>query len=133
MSKMSRTKGANFERALAKLLRPLWPNAARGLRQTRKGSECCDVEGTPFWVEAKHHNRVDRAAAYRQAEADADGRTPVVIWRETGARTIWVTMSAADLVRIANRYGPAIAPVAEDVLVTMKLEGWMRIAKETRR
>jgi hypothetical protein len=133
MSKMSRRKGAEFELHLVKLLRPLWPDAARGLRQTRKGAECSDVEGTPYWVEVKHRNAVDVAAAYKQACEATDGRTPVVIWRVTGARTIHVTMSAADLVRLVGRSVFAIEPVAENVLVTLALADWMAIAKETRR
>jgi hypothetical protein len=133
MSKMSRTKGASFERHVVKLLRPLWPDAARGLRQTRKGAECSDVESTPFWIEAKHRNAVDVHAAYKQACEATDGRMAVVIWRVTGKRTINVTMSAADLVRMVDRRVFSIEPVAEEVLVTMALEDWMAIAREARR
>jgi hypothetical protein len=133
MSKMSRRKGVEFELHLVKLLRPLWPDAARGLRQTRKGAECSDVEGCgDWWIEAKHRNAVDVHAAYKQACEATDGRTPVVIWRRTGARTIHVTMSAADLVRLVDRRVFAIEQVAEDVLVTMALADWMAIAKEQR-
>lgn len=43
-----------------------------------------------------------------------------------------VTMSAADLVRMANRNVPAIEPAAEDVLVTMSFQDWMELAKEAK-
>jgi hypothetical protein len=134
MSKMSRRKGAEFELHLVKLLRPLWPDAARGLRQTRKGAECSDVEGCgDWWIEAKHRNAVDVHAAYKQACEATDGRTPVVIWRVTGARKIHVTMSAADMSRMVNRHAWAIEPVAEEVLVTLALADWMELVKETGR
>ena len=92
MSKLSRTKGATYERELAKRWREskLWPEARRGIGQARAGGEVCDVEGGPFWVEAKRRKRHDIRGALVQAEQATDGRVPVVVARydgdpETGA------------------------------------------------
>ena len=68
MSKSQRVKGAAWERAVANLFAAMWPNAARGIGQARSGSEVPDVQGTPFWVEAKHRKRQCALAALQQAE-----------------------------------------------------------------
>lgn len=51
-SGFSRKKGKVHERDVAKWLRQWFPEAKRGL-QSRDGSECPDVIGTPFWIEVK--------------------------------------------------------------------------------
>src|SRR5690606_6910545 len=53
----SRTKGASFEREVARQLRALWPGARRGIGQARSGGETPDVIQTPFWIEAKHRKK----------------------------------------------------------------------------
>lgn len=95
MSRLSRTKGATFERLLAARWRELglYPEARRGIGQARSGGEVCDVEGTPWWVEAKHRKAVSVPAALKQAGEASDAaftgaewRPPVVIAREHGQR-----------------------------------------------
>lgn len=54
MAKASRDKGKRGEREVVAICEPFWPNAKRGLSQSRHGSECADVEGTPFRIEVKN-------------------------------------------------------------------------------
>jgi Holliday junction resolvase len=79
VSKLSRTKGAKFEREIATVLRELWPEAKRGIGQTRMGSEVPDVDGTPYWVEAKHRKVISVHEAVRQATEATDGRPIMII------------------------------------------------------
>jgi hypothetical protein len=65
--KHSRRKGSTFEREVARILQPVYPNAKRGIGQTRSASEVPDVQGTPWWVEAKHHRKVNIRKAFEQA------------------------------------------------------------------
>lgn len=89
MGARSRRKGAAYERELANRWRDsgLWPEARRGVGQARSGGEVPDVDGTPFWIEAKCQARPNVYAALEQAEEATDGRTPIVVAcrREKGA------------------------------------------------
>ena len=60
-------KGASYERTVASLLEPVYPNAQRGIGQSRFGGEVPDVKGTPFWIEAKHRKAPNILAAVLQA------------------------------------------------------------------
>ena len=94
----SQQKGKRFERKVAHLLSQIWHNARRvPFNQAHKGSDGCDVEGTPYWLECKHGKRPNIRAAMQQAVEATDGRPPVVITRRNG----------------------------EDILVTMKLDDWV--------
>lgn len=86
MGLMSRRKGAAYECELAKRWKDsgLWPLAKRGIGQTRAGGEVPDVEGTPFWVEAKRRKRHNVLAAMKQAEEASDGRPGLVVARWDG-------------------------------------------------
>lgn len=96
MSARSRRKGAGWERELAELLREVWPEAKRGIGQSRHGGECCDVEGTPYWIEAKVGQQTNPRAAVRQAEAATDGRPVVAVCKDNappgGKPDVWVVM-----------------------------------------
>jgi len=73
----SRTKGAVWEREVARRLRDIWPEARRGL-QARMGGDAADVEGCPLHVECKCGRGVQVRAALDQAERDTGGR-PIVV------------------------------------------------------
>ncbi len=82
-----RAKGHGFERELAKLLRAVYPGAHRGLGQARiaalqNAPKVADVEGTPFWVEAKRGNSASPRGAWKQATRQSDGRPPMVVFRD---------------------------------------------------
>jgi hypothetical protein len=82
LGRRSRRKGKTWERELAALLRPLFgEHVKRGL-QSRCGRDGCDVEGTPFWLEAKHGKLVNVRAALRQALEATDGRPAVVVAKD---------------------------------------------------
>jgi len=110
----SRRKGAAYERELARRWRDdLWPDARRGIGQTRSGGEVPDVDGTPFWVEAKRRKRHDVRGAMRQAVTAAaeagDERAPLVVARWDGdpADDALVCMRLADFEQLirAQREG----------------------------
>jgi hypothetical protein len=71
-AKRSRTKGAAFEREVARLLSTVWPDSRRNLSQSRKG-EGGDVLGTPYHFELKCGASIDLDGALAQAERDALG------------------------------------------------------------
>ncbi len=104
MSALSRRKGAAYERELAKRWRDmaLFVRAARGLVQSRSAREVPDVDGTPYWVEAKRRKVHNLRAAMQQAIAASDGRIPLVVARYDGDS-------------------------ADDALVVMRLADWERL------
>lgn len=104
MGKRSREKGACFERAVAIVMRGLYPSARRGIGQARSGGEVPDVDGTPWWVEAKHRRRVSVMAAWRQATDARDERPALVVTREDRGPTL-VTMAIEDFVRLVGGDG----------------------------
>jgi len=79
MSRKERDKGARWERQLANDLHATWNDARRGIGQARSGGDVPDVDGTPFWIEAKHRKRQPALAALQQATDATDGRPPVAI------------------------------------------------------
>ena len=71
--KMSRDKGHNFERWVARAFKVVFPEARRGL-QYRDPREC-DVEGTPFRIECKRLADVKArniTAALMQCKGDGE-------------------------------------------------------------
>jgi Holliday junction resolvase len=99
--KHSRDKGKRGEREVAQLLRIAGFDTRRGM-QSRAGTDECDVEGTPYWIECKRGKRVNLRGAIRQAEEDTDGRPPVVIWRDDRAEWM-VLLSLEEWARMAWR------------------------------
>lgn len=92
-----REKGATFEREVAELHRPHFPEACRGIGQARSSFEVADVDRVPWWMEAKSWKRPNIIAAFRQAIAAAlkngKGLRPVVVTRMTGVRPDLVTIT----------------------------------------
>ena len=109
MGKHSRMKGARGEREVAELLRPLFPQAKRGVGQTQAGNTCADVEGTDFWLEVKRTEREAPRKALRQAIEATDGRPPVVFTRPNNGEWM-VCMLAEDWMTLVDeaRSAPAL-------------------------
>ena len=101
LGRRSRRKGKVWERELAALLRPIFPNAKRGF-QNRSGRDGCDVEGTTFWVEAKHGKCVNVRGALKQALDDTDGRPAVVVAKDDRSAP-FVVMTLNDWLALAKR------------------------------
>lgn len=109
----NRTKGHSFEREVAQLFRELWPEAKRGL-QTRGGSkEAPDVDGTPFFIEAKRGKKTNIKAALEQAyvachepteagTAVIDTRPPLAICKDDRRRAT-ATMYLDDFMELLRR------------------------------
>lgn len=86
MGKRSRTKGKEWERSVARMLRPIFGKQVyRGHQDARaKEAHCegCDVDGTPFWIETKHKHTVNILEALRQcseAQTGCGDRRPAVV------------------------------------------------------
>jgi hypothetical protein len=99
-AKGSRRKGQTYERENANRLKSVWPDAKRGIGQARSAKEVADVEGTPYWIEAKHHKRVNIRAAFNQGTEATDGRPVVVVSRDTNKPPDLVTMSFDEWLRL---------------------------------
>ena len=115
IGRRSRQKGAQGERDVANELRVIYPDAARGgLLQTQygRGSNACDVEHTPWWVEVKRGARPNIQGAYDQSVSETDGRPPLVVSRKD--RSVWLATMTLDrfihLVRIIQEYQKALDP-----------------------
>lgn len=67
MGKMQRRKGQTWEREVASILSEFWPNARRGIGQSRASGEVADVDIPDLWVECKHGQKVNYRAALAQA------------------------------------------------------------------
>jgi hypothetical protein len=81
-AKRSRSKGAAWEREIATMLAPLWPQSdvRRNLSQSRSARrEGGDVIGSPFHIEAKVGAHPNVEAALVQGERDAAGSAPVLV------------------------------------------------------
>ena len=96
LGKRSRTKGAAWERALANILKAIWPDAKRGIGQSRWGGEVPDVDGTVFWIEAKVGQQPNMRGAMRQAEEASDGRPCIAVVKDNSLTNkpadVWVVM-----------------------------------------
>ena len=74
MGKLSRTKGAAYERELAKLIANAMPGAdvRRGLQaQGARSAKIADVECPEFWVESKRGKKPTRQAPISSRTATA--------------------------------------------------------------
>jgi hypothetical protein len=101
----SRRKGAGFERVLVQRFREVMPDVEvrRGL-QYRAGEEAADVEIPCFWVEAKHHRKVNIRQAFRQALAACKpGRWPVAICKDNREEPL-VTMQLDDFLDLVREW-----------------------------
>lgn len=120
MSKMQRTKGATWERELARYFSERGLVAKRGIGQARSASEVPDVDLPGYWVEAKRHKRTNPRKALKQAIEDSarSGRVPVAVCRDNGtsADEAMVTMRLADwvvLIVSLRAVGGALADIRD--------------------
>jgi hypothetical protein len=104
----ARTKGANFERELAKYFNSHFHqmNAKRGLGQTRGGGEeIADVEMQYIHVEAKRHKRCNIKAALNQAIEDSKDKIKLAVAiTKDDRKPILVTMQMEDWIELFKAY-----------------------------
>ena len=106
----SRTKGAAWEREVARRFREAMPgcDAKRGWQQ-RSGAEMADVELPFFWPECKVGKKPPIRAAMQQAYSDAEGsgRMPIVIIKEDRKRP-FVVVDFDDFLNLVSQWWPAL-------------------------
>lgn len=105
----SRNKGARFERAIANKLKTIFPKAVRGVGQTQAGSNGCDVEGTPFWIECKAQKKTNIEGAFSQAteaKAKAEDLRPILVVSKRDREPTKATMLLNDFIALLNQKEP---------------------------
>ena len=103
MGKLSRNKGARFEREVAAAFRGAFPEARRGFGQARSGGDVADVAGIPgFWVECKVGARPNPLAALRQAEGNSNGEVAVAVCK-VDRETATATLRLADFITLLDK------------------------------
>lgn len=102
MGKLSRNKGAEFERRVAKVLKQIWPEARRGVGQYQSSGNGADVEGTDYWVECKKGARPNIQGAFKQALAAKDDRPVLVVSMKDRDRPLY-TMDEETFLKLVKR------------------------------
>lgn len=124
MGRRSKVKGSRFERELARILRDIWPNAKRrGFTQTQSREEC-DIEGTPFCIEAKCGKAPNIRRAWGQVQQikqqNRDPRPALLVYKDDRKPIISV-LSAQDYTTLFPSTGRGI---------TVSASGSFRLAVE---
>lgn len=108
MGRMQRCKGARWEREVASALREIFGEQVCRGWQTRDGADDPDVKRVPRqWVEAKHHHRVNIAAAMRQATEEsskAGGNLWPVVYSKSDRDVPLVTMRMSDFLVLLKEW-----------------------------
>ena len=133
IGRYARTKGARFEREVAEALRVLFPEAKRGIGQTRCAGEVPDVSGTPLWIEAKFRKKFSILDAMAQAERAAamNTQTPkhsVVIWRKLRARSLSVACRLELLIQLWTLQPLRLAG-GPSTMVHLEFEDWLSLVR----
>lgn len=114
-------KGKAFERLVAQRLREVWPEAKRGLSQTRDGAECADVEVPGYWIECKKwkvFTQANKVSAYVQAAeaSKASNKIPIVVWQRQNSRDVMCSMRLHDAIRINGDIGVQFGKYANPLI-----------------
>ena len=129
MGKMSRNKGAAFEREVARALQTVWPDAHRaGQTQASDSIVMPDVEGTPYWIECKRLARVIPSTVSRAfAQAD-DAQIGKLLQTEGELRDVLV-ITRQDreraLVHWRQRVSDPLCGYGGTVIVSAHLDAWI--------
>lgn len=136
MGKHSRDKGKGFEQLVANAYRKQWKEATvrRSLQAHRPYEPDVVVEAHPlasrFWTECQHADDPNPLTKLAQAERDISKlavpipvRLPLVVWRKSGSRTVYVTTRMWVLDAITGRVNSMAA--WRDLVVTLDFEKWL--------
>ncbi|HUW95961.1 MAG TPA: hypothetical protein VMW58_09240 [Anaerolineae bacterium] len=117
--KMSRNKGARFERFIVSALQACFPDAHRG--QQAHNPRHADVEGTPFRIEAKHYAQLTYGQVLKALQQAADNgkefgddRIPIAITKVDRALPM-VHMTLRAFVQLVERHFYSPPDLAEVV------------------
>lgn len=106
MGKMSRDKGARYERELASVLKEYGFDARRTAQHCGKSGDAADVIGLDgIHIEAKHQERIQIYDWMAQAQRDSTGtgNKPAVFFRKNHAETL-VCMKLSDWIEIYREW-----------------------------
>jgi hypothetical protein len=116
MGRAQREKGKTWEREVAAAFRELFGQQVRRGWQAREGHDAADVEGTPFRIEAKHHQVVNITAAVRQALVDrekaGDARWVLAVTKSDRAVPL-ATMPMTDFMQLVAEWKAGRTPGAQ--------------------
>lgn len=110
MGKMSRDKGARFERTLAGKFKDYGYDAMRTAQHCGKSGDAADVVGLPnIHVEAKHCERMTLYDWMAQAKRDSEGtgNLPAVFHKKNRGE-ILVTMEFDDWMQLYNEFNSGL-------------------------
>ena len=104
MGKMSRDKGARFERTVAGLFKDHGYDASRTAQHSGKTGQAADVMGVPFLhIECKHSEKMHLydwiEQADRDCKAENKGNVPVVIHKANN-KPVLVSMHYEDFMKM---------------------------------
>lgn len=101
MSKLSRNKGHSFEREIASLLRPIFPEVRRHLEYQASEARGVDLDATgPFRIQCKRGKRYASISAIEEVQVcPIEGGIPLLVTK--GDRTdITVTLYFDDFINL---------------------------------
>ena len=108
MGKMSRDKGARFERQVARMFRDYGYEADRTAQHCGKTGQAPDVKGVPFLhIECKHCEKMTLYPWVKQAcddcEAEGKGNIPTVIHKANN-KPVLVTLLYEDFMKLYTEF-----------------------------
>lgn len=107
-SARNRRVAQDMQRDVANTLKPVYAEARNNPQYRGAKREGCDVEGTPFWIEAKNRKDGSVFTAYRQAMADkakAEDTRPVLIATTRNREPVLVAMHISTFVQLLEGFG----------------------------
>lgn len=130
VGKLSRAKGKTFEQEVARALRGIYGEGVKRGWQARDGDDAPDVDGTPFWVEAKRGRRVNYQAALVQVMEARESATkkkdpravlpPLVVGRDDNGEAL-ALLRFEDLVKLLRTFHEVSAPPSQTVTVPIEV------------
>jgi hypothetical protein len=138
----SRVKGKSFEREVGHHFQTAFkPLPALTIRRSSQAERAYEsdliIEGpdvphylAALWVECEHSNKPNPNKKFDQAVRDAEiymkrmqrTRVPIVCWRATGERTVWLTTTLYNMNLLLLDIGAGSASDAAPLLVTTPLD-----------
>lgn len=120
IGRASVSKGKVFERTVALAFRNIFGESVKRGWQARRGDDAPDIEGVPlWWIECKHHARVNVQKSFKQVEAAIAGANergdkrgehmPLIVHHDTGRETL-ATLRFSDLLKLFELYESSIRP-----------------------